>query len=64
MLRGSKPDSKGLSHQKMTPIDLHACQLARGLKEQGVTEGYPTPGFLKEDLGAAYREVDVIVTHE
>lgn len=48
----------------MTPIDLHACQLARGLKEQGVTEGYPTPGFLKEDLGAAYREVDVIVTHE
>ena len=47
----------------MTPIGLHACQLARGLKEQGVTEGYPTSGFLKEDLGAAYREVDVIVTH-
>lgn len=46
----------------MTQIGLHACQLARGLKEQGVTEGYHTPGFPREDLGAVYREVDVIVT--
>lgn len=47
----------------MTPIGLHACQPARGLTEQGVIESYHMPGFLREDLGAAYREVDVIVTH-